>query len=229
MDEKPLETEPRGMLAALDELLRKPEALFAHRGSGSWLGLGALLCAALYGAAAGFFQGGSQILVAALKAPLIILGSLLLCLPSLYVMSSLAGVEVSGRWLRTTLVGLGGMLGLLLVALLPIVWLFSVSSRSLGFMTLLHFFFWLVALGFAGRFLALACRARGSAGAPIAWIFLLLLVSLQLTSQLRPVLFRPAEMELFAPERRFFLEHFGALWGSEGRMAQSEAGEGASR
>lgn len=218
-------------LAVLDALLRRPEALFETPsepgGKHQWLRLSAsaLLCIVLYGAVAGSFQGGAQIVVAALKAPLIILGSLLLCLPSLYVMATLAGVEVSREWLRATLVGMWAMVGLLLVALLPIAWLFSVSSRSLGFMTLLHFVFWLVAIGFTSRFLTVACRAGGGARSPSSWILLLLVVSLQLSSQLRPVLFRPDGMAVFSPQRRFFLEHFGALWGEEGKGAITETAE----
>ncbi len=138
VDEIPDAAMPRGPLTALDELLRRPQAiLHRQRRDGQsllYLAAGAFLCCVLYGAASGVFQGGGQILVAALKAPLIILVSLALCAPSFYVLSSLAGIEVSPRWLAATLVGLAGMLGLLLVALMPVSWLFSVSSRSLAFL-----------------------------------------------------------------------------------------------
>ena len=218
---------PRGVLAALDELLRRPAAIFArseHDGRSSlpYLFLGALFCCLLYGAASGLFQGGSQILVAAFKAPLIVFGSLLLCLPSFYVLSSLAGVEVSPRWLGATLIGLGGILGLLLVALMPISWLFSVSSASLTFVVVLHFCVWFVALYFGHRFLKVALRARGEARHALAWLLLFWIVSLQVASQLRPVLWRPADMEIFAPEKMFFLEHYGRI--ADGKEGKSDSG-----
>lgn len=209
---------PRGVFAALDELLRRPGVVIARSrrrtpSSLVYLLLGSLACCVVYGVASGFFQGGGQVLITAFKAPLIVFGSLLLCLPSFYVFSALAGAEVSGRWLATAMVGLGAMLGLLLVALMPIAWLFSVSSRSLPFIVLLHFVVWLVAIGFGYRFLALAFRGAG--GMLALWILLFSIVSFQVASQMRPVLRRPAEVPLFAPQKVFFLQHFVELCRSE--------------
>jgi hypothetical protein len=221
-----LEAARGGVLGALDELLRRPTLLLERSGRAGplpvlQLVVGAVVCCAAYGAASGFFQGGGQILVAALKAPLIVLGSLLLCLPSLYVLASLAGVEVSPRWIAVTAGGLAGMLGLLLAAVLPIAWLFSASSSSLGFMIFIHVVVWTFTLGFGLRFLLRAARARG-AFSLFLWTLLLLVVSLQVASQLRPVLWRPAEMALFAPRKAFFLEHLGRIvTGKEGPQAQA--------
>ncbi len=204
---------PRGLLAALDEVLRRPWAVIGRADSGGGSSLpyligGALVCFALYGAASGFFQGGTQVWVAALKAPLIILASLLLCAPSFYVFSSLAGVEVSPRWLVATFGGLGAMLGLLLVALMPITWLFSVSSASLAFITVMQVCVWIVAVHFGFRFLGVAFENRGATRPSIAWVLLFLLVSLQVASQMRPVLWRDEGEDLFAPRKMFFLQHF---------------------
>ena len=59
----------------LNELLTRPLAFLERTRNGGAASSGRLLavsalCYALYGAAAGAFQGGDQILVAALKAPL---------------------------------------------------------------------------------------------------------------------------------------------------------------
>lgn len=206
---------PRGVLAALDELLRHPASLVVRARKGERQPLlalvaGAIGCFLLYGAASGFFQGGEQILITTLKAPLIVVASLLLCLPSLYVFSALGGIEVSARWLVTAALGLSGMLGLLLASLMPVIWLFSVSSTSLPFVIFLHFFVWLVALAFGYRFLHLATDQK-CGGRLVTWTILLLVVSLQVSSQMRPVLYRPAEMELFAPQKVFFIEHLGQI------------------
>ncbi len=227
---------PRGPLAALDELLRSPQALFdrARRGGRSslpYLAVGAMICFALYGAASGFFQGGDQILVTALKAPLIILLSLMMCAPSFYVLSSLAGVEVSARWLAATLVGLAGMLGLLLAALLPVAWLFSVSSASLAFLAVLHLAVWIIAVHFGFKFLTAAFRQRrtketghahGESRPSMAWMLLFVLVSLQVASQMRPVLWRAEGEALFAPRKMFFLEHFARVAAGEEEAQEVE-------
>jgi len=202
----------RSFLGVFDLLLRRPAELFERArdeglGPALRLFLGAAVSCLVYGAAAGFFQGGSQVWVSSFKAPLIVLASLALCVPSFYVMSSLAGVAVSGRWLVTTLAGFAGILGLLLLALVPIIWLFSVSSVTLVSVVLIHLVIWTIALGFGYRFLAAA--ASGSRGPFGWWILLFAIVSFQVASQMRPVLWRPDGMALFAPQRMFFLEHFG--------------------
>lgn len=163
---------------------------------------------ALYGAVAGLFAGGPQVLLAAAKAPLIVLASMAICLPSLFVFTSLAGARYARGELLALVAELAGMLALLLAALAPVSWLFSVSSRSLLAVTLLHAAVWTVALLFARRRLraGLPPAARFAGG---LWLFLFLLVSFQMTTQLRPVLYRPAGAPLFAPEKRFFLEHLG--------------------
>ena len=218
---------PRGVLAALDELLRRPEWVVrrADRRDTAYLlrvAVGAVFCFLLYGLVSGFFQGGGQILVTAFKGPAIIVASLALCLPSFYVFSALSGVEVSLPWLAGAVVGLAGRLGLLLVALMPVTWLFSVSSRSLGFIVMLHFAIWLITVGLASRFLTAAARKQGGKGLT-AWIFLFLFVSFQVASQMRPVLWRPEGMALFAPQKMFFWQHLAEVFeGEDERVSQEE-------
>lgn len=219
-------TAPADILGALNELLRRPTETIARAGRPGRLPVirlvfGAVLCFTSYGLASGFFQGGSHTLVAAVKAPLIVFGSLLLCVPSLYVVTSLIGIDVSRRWFAVTLCGFTAMLGLLLVALVPISWLFSVSSTSLGFMIFIHVVIWVATLGFALRFLIQATGSRG--GFPLfLWSMLFLVVSFQVASQLRPVLWRPDGMALFAPKKVFFLEHLGRIaTGEEGPQART--------
>lgn len=219
-----LPTAPSSVFGALDELLRRPQTT-TDRAEGTErlpvlrLAVGAVLCFGIYGAASGFFQGGTQILVTAFKAPLIIVGSLMLCLPSLYVLCSLAGIEVSPRWFAVTTTGFAGMLGMLLAALMPVAWLFSASSSSLGFIIFIHVVTWAVTLGFALRFMIQAARRRGVFSL-ILWSMLLLMVSFQVASQMRPVLWRPVGMGVFAPQKVFFLEHVA-------RIANGDEGPGA--
>jgi hypothetical protein len=213
----PSEPEPTSLLGAFNEVLTQPLALArrAPRGGGARTHLnlvaGALTCFALYGAAAGVFQGGSQILVAALKAPLILAVSFLLCLPSLFVFGALAGVSWTWRRLAAVSVGFLATLGLLMLGMLPIGWLFSQSSRYLTAAVWLHVFIWALALLFGWRFLSEVLRDSGARGGAGFWLILFWLVSLQVTTVLRPVLWRDSGAPLFAGGKLFFLEHLGQV------------------
>lgn len=205
---------PRGLLGSLDEILTEPLAVLERARAGTLslapLLTGTVLCAALYGAAAGFFQGGRQILVASFKAPLIVLLTLLLCLPSLYVLSTLAGARWTRRSFFAVAAGFAATLGLVLLAVLPIGWLFSVSSRYLGSAVWLHLVLWALVLALGWRFLKGSLEAAGARSGMALWLLLFALVSLQVTTLLRPVLWRPAGAPLFHfGEKLSFLEHLG--------------------
>lgn len=174
-----------------------------------WLLAGALVGFLLYGAVAGLFQGGSQILVAAFKAPIIVAMALALCLPSLYVFSALAGARWSKKRLVATVSGFAATLGLLLAALLPIAWLFSVSSRYLASAVWVHVLMWGISLVFGWRFLGRALKESGAGGGMVLWLFLFGFVSLQVATFVRPVLWRAPKEPLFEQGKMFFLEHFG--------------------
>ncbi len=187
---------PRG-LAVCHELLTDPlapvrRAIAGRPAGGGWLALLGLAGFALYGAAAGLFQGGTQIALAAAKAPGIAALTLVLCLPSLYVFGALAGARWTLATFRAVAAGLIATLGLLLGGLLPIAWLFSSSSRFLGTVVGIHIVLWILALGLAFRFLSGALRELGARGGAILWLALFLLVSFQVVTLLRPVLWRPA-------------------------------------
>jgi hypothetical protein len=195
---------------SLDQLLRRPDESNALNPLA--LLAGAILCYVLYGVGSGFFQGGWSIGLAVLKVPLIILGSLALCVPSLYVFSALAGAEYSPRAFAIALSGFCGVAGLLLLALMPVIWLFSVSTISLAFVVWLHIFVWIVTLLFARRFLA---RTAPNAKVAISvWMVLLLFVSLQMTTYVRPVLWRADGEALFARKKESFFDHIAdvAKW-----------------
>jgi hypothetical protein len=132
-------TEPGTVLSTLDELLRRPDAGFARARAGAPIGMwatrvvgGAIGCCVLYGASSGFFAGGAQIGIAAVKAPLIVASSALLCLPSLYVFGLLAGAPLTRARFVVTFAGFIGMIALFLVGLLPIGGCFPSAPRRWG-------------------------------------------------------------------------------------------------
>ena len=218
---------PDTLLGTLDELLRRPDRI-AERLDGRAIPrfiVGGIVCCVLYGAAAGMFQGGEQIVMAALKAPLVMFVSLLLCAPSFYVFSALTGTEVTPRWTWISIFGFGAVLGLMLVALLPVAWLFSVSSRTLVFPVILHSGIWLTALTLGQRFLKAVYASRGG-NLPSAWILLFLLVSFQVASQMRPMLWSEESADFFEPRRMFFMEHFSLIIEGEGPTLEEEPSRG---
>src|SRR3954447_2804664 len=209
----PPETQqPASLPAAFHDLLSRPLAIL-ERAPGTGVGpalsllAGSVVLWALYGAAAGFFQGGTQILVAALKAPLIILLSLLLCLPSLFVFSAMAGTRWTSRIFLAVLTGFAGTLAMVLLALLPVSWLFSASSRHLSTAMIFQFLLWLVGLVLSEKFLRKALAALGTRASGLAlWMGLFLLVSLQVATMLRPVLLRKPGGGVFVTGKKSFME-----------------------
>ena len=196
------------VLRSLDELLKRRDgAVTAHPFA---LLIGALGCYVLYGVASGFFQGGWSLAMATLKVPLIIVASLVLCLPSLYVFTALSGVELSPRAFANNVAGFAGITGLILLALMPVIWLFSVSTLSLGFVVWLHIFVWITALVFGLQFLS---RSTSKSGGTIGvWLVLLFFVSLQMTTYVQPVLWRADNEPFFAMKKESFLQHYGGLF-----------------
>ncbi|HSB64896.1 MAG TPA: hypothetical protein VLJ18_12055 [Thermoanaerobaculia bacterium] len=208
---------PSGIGPALAELLKHPLWAITRLESGGpilpslRLLTGGAVCFVAYGAAAGFFQGGAQVGLAAMKAPLIVLASLLLCAPSFFVFGSLAGADLSGRQVAGLLSAFGGMLGVLLLGLLPIAWLFSFSTSSLIFATWLHVLAWAIALWFGWRFFTLAFPRAPARNVAFLWTVLFTVVSFQMATILRPVLYRAPGTPVVETGKLFFLEHLGSL------------------
>lgn len=217
---------PSGILGEMNELLKRPVEL-VRRSCQSGpaprrLLLGALVCFVLYGVAAGFFAGGASLLLAAFKVPLIILLTFLLCLPSLYVFGAMTGADWTGRRFLTAVSGFAATLGLLLVALLPIAWLFSVSSRYLASAVWLHFFLWVLAIVFGWRFLDVALRESGARSGLLLWLALFLIVSMQVATVVRPVLVWDGKGALFTQGKMFFLEHLGRIYDEDEKARREQ-------
>ena len=139
--------------------------------------------------------------MAALKAPLIVVFGLLLCLPSLVVFATLAGADLSWRHYGRIAAGVAATLGVLLASVGPIAWLFSVTSRSLVFMILFHLATWGIALLFALRGLARMLAVPAARKLAVGWTVLLWLVVVQLASYLGPVLQRQPGEAVFDLEK----------------------------
>lgn len=165
---------------------------------------------AVFGFAFGLFGGWSVALMAAVKTPLIATCAMLLCFPSLYVFACVGGMPLSLSQAATLAGAVLAVTGLLLLALAPVAWLFSVSTVNAGFIVVLILIIWIIAIGFArgfwGRFRACATLSR--LGGLNWWMMIYLLVTWQMTTFMRPLLV-PANEGWFTGEKMFFLIHLG--------------------
>ena len=100
------------------------------------------------------------------------------------------------------------LMTILLVGFAPVAWIFSQSTESVAWMGALHLLFWFIATIFGVRFLKngfYQANARSQAGVNV-WIIIFLLVALQMTTALRPII---GKSETFFPaEKKFFLVHW---------------------
>ena len=154
-------------------------------------------------------SGGEQLWAAPVKIAVGLMISALICLPSLYIFTCLSGsqarlVEVCGL-----LAGLLMLMTILLIGFAPVAWIFSQSTESLAWMGTLHLVFWFIATIFGLRFLEAGfshSNSRSHAGFH-TWVVIFLLVAVQMTTALRPIL---GKADTFLPtEKQFFVSHWG--------------------
>ncbi len=203
------------VFAAIEALLRQPRRLtyqLRQPGAGKLIGsmlFVTVLCCLVYGAVAGTFSGGTQLWAAPAKIADGLLVSAAICLPSLYIFTCLSGSQARLGEVGGLLAGLLMLMTILLVGFAPVVWIFSQSTASLAWMGALHLVFWFVATLFGVRFMLAGfahSNARSRAGLHV-WIIIFLLVALQMTTALRPII---GKSDTFFPtEKKFFLVHWG--------------------
>ncbi|MDR3456183.1 MAG: hypothetical protein P4N60_01950 [Verrucomicrobiae bacterium] len=200
--------------AAIEALLRHPRRLMfqlRQPGSGKLIGgmlFVALACAAVYGVVAGTFSGHEQLWAAPVKIAAGLFISATICLPSLYIFTCLSGSQARLAEVCGLLAGLLMLMTILLVGFAPVAWIFSQSTSSIAWMGFLHLVFWFVAMLFGVRFMQNGfahTNAKSHAGLNV-WVIIFLLVAVQMTTALRPILGRSDTF--FPTEKQFFLAHW---------------------
>ena len=160
----------------------------------------------IYGVVVGSLSGGAQLWIAPVKLALGTLLAVLICLPSLYIFSCLAGSEFRLRAVAGVLAAAVCLSSLLLIGFAPVAWIFSQSTDSLPFMGTLHLLFWLIGLSFGLRLLGGMNRFRGESGGGRlkSWSLIFILVCLQMTTTLRPII---GHSDHFLPREKKFFPH----------------------
>lgn len=226
--EAPLPQKP-DFKTLFEALLRRPHALIArledpdHEATGKFAVL-AIVSFLLFGIVLGCFAKHEQLWAAPAKITAGLVFSGLICFPSLYIFATLAGARVSISHLAACLAGALALAGLLLLGFAPAVWIFAESTDSFGFMGVLAIGSWIIAVSFALRFLKSAVIQTGGSqkGPLVIWSAVFLLVTLQMTTSLRPILGRSED--LLTPEKKFFVQHWFESMGESLKPESATAG-----
>ncbi len=211
----PTEREPiHGVMAAIEIILRQPRrVIYALRQPGAWrvvvsMIFSTLVCVLVYGLVVGTFSRGEQFWIAPVKIATGLGIAALICLPSLYIFACLGGSQARLSEMAGLVAGFLLLMALLLIGFAPVAWLFSESTNSLCWMGTLHLLFWAIATAFGLRFLGAgfaATQARSRSGL-MAWSVIFILVALQMTTALRPIV---GTADTFLPDgKKFFLQHW---------------------
>ena len=167
-----------------------------------------ILSMAGHGFAMGSFSGGHQFWFVPLKLVAGLLVSAMICLPSLYILSSLSGAKQTLVEMWGVLLQVLALAALLMVGFTPIAWVFAQSTSAAPFMGLLHLVFWGASAFFGFRLLntVLSHLNKGTHPSLHLWAFMFMLVVLQMTTTLRPLIGEYTHLQV--DEKRFFIAHW---------------------
>ena len=204
-------------------VLCAPEVLFDRIGAGTdlvplvayfvrWTAIFALL----YGVTLGIFAGGWQIPAAGIKMPVLILLSLVICLPALFTFNVLLGSKLLFLQCAAVLSMSAYLTATILASFAPIFLFFAISAGGHDFLTLLNVLMSAIAGLFgvmwvwrAMRSLAESRRQEPNLTVLRLWILIYGLVGAQMSSILRPFVGYPDQFALF---RKIHSNFFIAVW-----------------
>jgi len=202
-----------GLRSAIDAVLRQPGRItnqLRHSGQTGLIGIFlvvAVVAGLVYGLVVGMFSGGTQLWAAPLKVAAGFVLSALICLPSLYIFSALAGSKARFGEVCGVVAAMIALMTVLLIGFAPVAWVFLESTNSANVIGTLHLVFWMVATYFGVRFLSIAFGSISDrTGGLSVWILIFVLVMLQMTTSLRPLV---GTAPTFLPkEKKFFVTHW---------------------
>jgi len=163
-----------------------------------WYSLGTLVAlTTFYGLAAGAWAGPLQAISAAVKLPLLVLATLVICFPAFYVVQILVGSRLRLLQVLVLVLAALSLTAVLLAAFVPVAVFFLITGANYYFLQLLHVLVVLVA-GLFGMYalhegLSVVCEQRGvyprkALTIMRAWAVLFAFVGIQMAWNLRPFL-----------------------------------------
>jgi len=210
LEDNTLTVEITSFGSAIESLLRNPLALLRALPKQPGLllpfGILTLMSAAIFGLVIGTYSGGTQFWAAPLKVGGGLLLSALICFPSLYIFSCLANSPLRLGGITGAYICFLTLLGLLLIALAPILWIFTQSSGSTPFVGSLALIVWLLSFLLSANLLRKLTSTGKTTWQVRLWLLIFLTVTLQMSTALRPLL--GSSDHLLPQEKKFFLTHW---------------------
>lgn len=220
-----------GFSQVLNHLLKKPLSVIHEINHGERNPLPALMavtlvCLSIFGLVLGMFSAGDQLWAAPAKVVGGVLFSGLICLPSLYIFGALGGMDAKVQSIIGLMLTFLSITSLLLVGFAPVLWLFSTSSNSLAFFGFLSLAIWGICLIFGLRVITRASKSMGGGkgGHIHIWAVIYMLVTIQMTTTLRPII-GESDKFLNLTEKKFFLMHWGENLNSEALTEDYDSNE----
>lgn len=182
-----------------------------------------LIFSAIYGLCLGCYAGSWQIIVVAFKVPLLLFGTLAICLPSLFTFNVLLGSKLSFRQTLAVLLVASYLLCIVLVSLAPILLFFIVSTTNKPFVALLNVAIFVISGSFfisllwqTMRYLSDKAGYQAKTLIIKIWSIIYMFVGTQMAWLLRPffgekgafALFREIEGNFYIAVFKNFLELF---------------------
>jgi hypothetical protein len=186
----------------LSQLLGDREQFFAEVADGRDLGgkitrsfITLLVLSGFYGVSVGAYPGPAQALSAAIKLPLLFIGTLLICFPGFFVIQVLVGSRLRLAQVLALVAGALALSAIVMAAVVPVALFFLLTGANYYFLELLHVAIvlgsGLVGMAALHEGLAFACEKRGvyprSAMTIMqGWAVLFAFVGVQMAWNLRP-------------------------------------------
>ena len=173
----------------------------------------AAICSAVYGATLGFYAFNLQVALAAIKLPLLLLSTMGVCLPSLYLFNVLLRSRLTFKQTAAVMAMATYLMSTVLVSLAPIMFFFAISTINKEFLLIMNVAFCGTAGTFAllmvwsgMRYLSMKSEESPRAVVFSLWMLIYMFTGTQLSWMLRPFIGVPGEVALLRPMEGNFYE-----------------------
>jgi hypothetical protein len=217
--------ESAAQAGVVEQLLRAPQAFLRATEETDLVPLTRTLLltvavgAGVFGAVVGAFRGGIQVAYAALKVPLLLVGTLAICMPSFVALVRALGVQIKAREVVAVALGACARFALVLAGLSPVVWLLEGWLGYHGVALVVAAACGAAGLSAAALLMRGLARRGGGALVGLAFIAVFGVVGAQTSWLLRPFLVRPRTTQV-----PFLRSIEGDLLDSVHRSGRSAAG-----
>jgi hypothetical protein len=191
------EDEEEGESGAVERLLRAPQRFLDELDGADLVPLTRTLLATValgagvFGAVVGAYRGGVQVVYGAVKVPLLLLGTMAICMPAFVALARALRVRLSAREVVTLTLGACARFALVLAGLAPVLWLLAGWLGYHATALVVALACGLAGLSASGLLFRGLTRRGGGVAAGLAFLAVFAVVGGQTSWLLRPFLVRP--------------------------------------